>query len=229
MMTLRGLLPLFMTVVVGTSSLADIAVTNSIDQYKSIAERNPFRNLTGPGTGPASSMIEGMVLTGIYYEQTTKKVWIRDTRSNRTFYVGEGEPVADYRVEKIDVENQSVLLSHGVETKSLAFVPAKNALPQPASVITPPRPGYRGPAGIRPIVPVTAPAPNPAPATPTPVPAAVAAANPPSPARANQSPTSLRRRIMRQQNPPAAAAPAAQPEAKEGEAEQPAEEAPAQQ
>jgi len=175
----------FLLVAFGANCFADVAPTNSIDKYKIIIERSPFKRFSPTTTGGGQDTVGSLVLNGFIVGSDIKKVCIRDTKSNLNYYKGEGEYISDYRVDKIDPDSQTVVLVRGVQIESLKF-PERSAIPPQVAAAVPPRPAYRG--FVRPPQPVQPP--NPAVAAPNAV---------PNPNPAPVSPTSLRRRILRQQ------------------------------
>lgn len=235
-MNWRRSLPLLLVAAMGTSGLADVASTNSIDRYKVIVEKSPFKRFSEPNTSPSGPPAGNLALSGIVVSGKEKKVFLRDNGQNKSFCVGEGEMVGDYRVVKIDAESQSVELNRGVETFSVKFA-AKSAaspLPVPSSTAVTPststRPVYRNPRVAMPApMPVQAPVAPPPPSGTTPMPLNPAVTS--TPASDHPTPpsnTSLRRRILQRnlRPQPPAENPAPKEEAKEAkEGEAAAEEA----
>lgn len=201
---------------------ADVSSTQSFDRYKIIIEKSPFsKGAAAVSSAPAVSSFQGLVLTGIFHNSNTKKVFIRDTKSNQPYYIGEGESILDIKVIKIDPESQTVTLERGLETHTLAF-PERGQAPVPPGV--PNNPSYgrllrnvQTQAGVNP---------------PGAAPAAIAPGASRGATPQATSPTSLRRRILRQNlRPIAQPQPAPQQvqthapnEAPQDQNEQPAEE-----
>jgi len=167
---------------------------DSFDRYKVIIEKNPFRK-SSPVAGIPAAASQNWQLVGIFCTGANCKVFIRDLKGGKSHYLAEGDALGDSRIEKIDVENQTVIVATGVERHSLKFPerPAAVAAAPPA----PQRPAYRGPGRPPPAaaVPTTVTPANPAAVVPVQQPAAPSAA----------APTAMRRRILRQQGAPQAA------------------------
>src|ERR1051325_1457404 len=92
MMTTRSIVPVVVLLLV-TQSFADVSATDGFNKYKVIIEKNPFRKGAAPVTGPAAQTVESLTLKGYVSGDGLKKVWILDTKTNKSSYVGEGEMV----------------------------------------------------------------------------------------------------------------------------------------
>lgn len=201
-------------VVLGMDGMADTSPTNSIERYQIIMNHSPFKRFSDPISIASGPTAGSLTLQGFFATDKEKKVWLRDSsQNNKTFCVGEGESLNGYNVDKIDTENQTVRLTHGVDTLSLKF-PEKNlAAPSPMASVQPAgRPVYRNPRVAVPpgLQPPVAPVP---PTVTAPMPLAPIVSSPNTTTNDQQagSPTSLRRRILRQNVkpvPPPAEAPA---------------------
>lgn len=218
-------------VLVFVGSAVAATPTNSFDRYESIIKTNPFRKLgiTGGGAPPPVTM--SLELGGMYTDGQAKKIIVKDTKTGKSFFLNENDVVLEYKVEKIDTESQTVILSRQLEKFLLKF-PERPATVAAAPPAVAPRTGYRGP--LRPMPPTT-PAPTTAPNPGGNQPPAVVPA-PAAGSTATATPTPLRQRIIRRQNQ-ATNAPAATPtheaqppaeQPKEAEGEEAVEEAPAQ-
>src|ERR1043166_276728 len=163
MMTARSIIPV-MVLIMATQSFADVGATDGFNKYKVIIEKSPFRKGAPTATGPAAPTVESLTLKGYVAGDGLKKVWILDTKTNKSSYVGEGDMVLDYKIISIDAENQVVVLRKGITDERLAFPIKTQAAPM---VPNTGRPTYRGPT--RPMTPSPSP-------MPAPVPAAAAAA-----------------------------------------------------
>src|SRR5438132_976748 len=141
-------IPLMLLAVLGMNGLADTSSTNSIEKFKIIIEKSPFKRFSDPVSLTPGLTAGSLTLIGSFFDGKEKKVWLRDSsQNNKTSCVGEGETVNGYRVDKIDTENQSVVLTHGVETLSLKFPEKNPAAPAPMAAAPPGsgRPVYRNP------------------------------------------------------------------------------------
>lgn len=160
----------------------DEGADSSFDRYKIIIERSPFRKGSATSAAPViTQSFDGIQLMGVFVGDGVKKAFLLDSRNQQRYYVSEGETFeGGIKVVEISAENQTVKLERGIETHVLAFpkTPSPTATAQAA-------PGYRG---LR-----TPP--------PAPLPAAVTTGTSATPQAA--SPTSLRRRILRQNIKPA--------------------------
>lgn len=162
---------------------SDEGTDSSFDRYKVIIERNPFRKGSAASAAPViTQSFDGIQLMGVFVGDGVKKAFLLDSRNQHRYYVSEGETFeGGVKVVEINAESQTVKLERGIETHVLAFP----ATPNPTATAQV-APGYRG---------LRTPPPTPAPAVVTPG----TTATPPQAA----SPTSLRRRILRQNIKPA--------------------------
>ena len=127
---------LWTTVFLGVSCHAGVIAAGSIDTYQTIVTRSPFKKFNTPTAVAAQPTDGNLTLTGFFFDTDVKKVWLRDSKTSKTHYVGEGDivPDSEYRVDKIDAGNQTVTLSHGLENLMLAF-PAKSPAPTQTTAI----------------------------------------------------------------------------------------------
>src|SRR5947207_3413874 len=83
----------------GSSGLADVAATNSIDKYKIIIDKSPFKRTADPALANVTPLAGTMTLSGIYADGETKKVWLKDTKTNKNISAIVGETVMEYHVD----------------------------------------------------------------------------------------------------------------------------------
>src|ERR1051325_5004666 len=130
----------------GISASAEVASTNNtFSKYQVIIDKSPFRKGGSAAPTTAIPVFQGLVLKGVVCGDALKKVWIQDTKAGKMYYVSEGERVVvDCKVESIDCENQTAVLSQGITTATLAFISKGQNTPgaSPTSL----RPMYHGPA-----------------------------------------------------------------------------------
>src|SRR5688572_22741781 len=88
MMTKRSIVSL-LAFVFAAHTFADVAPTDGFNKYKIIIEKSPFKKGAAPTPLTGNTTVDSLMLKGYVWGDGLKKVWITDTKTNRSHYVGE--------------------------------------------------------------------------------------------------------------------------------------------